>query len=81
MFINILLNLTFVLIIAAYAAANIIMTILAIEYGSTVKDILSEQDIGLGKVGVSIMYWPTFIILYIRSLRRINTDYSFEEDI
>lgn len=81
MFINILLNLTFVLIIAAYAAANIIMTILAIEDGNTIKDILSEQDIGLGKVGVSIMYWPTFAILYIRSLRRINTDYSFEEDI
>jgi hypothetical protein len=57
------------------------MTIISIQYGSTIKEVLNEQDFGLGKIGVSLMYWPTFIILYIRSLRTINTNFTFEEGV
>lgn len=76
MFITIL----FVLIILAYLAANIIMSTISIQYGSTTKEILLEQDFGLGKIGVSIMYWPTFVVLYVRSLLPINTTSCFDED-
>lgn len=75
-----MLNILFILVVIAYTAANIIMTTLSIQYGSTIKEILAEQDFGLGKIGVSIMYWPTFVVLYIRSLRSIDTNYSFENE-
>ena len=75
-----MLNILCLLVIIAYTAANIIMTTLSIQYGSTIKEILDEQDFGLGKIGVSIMYWPTFVVLYIRSLRSIDTNYSFENE-
>jgi hypothetical protein len=57
------------------------MSTISIQYGNTIKEILSEQDFGLGKIGVSIVYWPTFIILYIRSLLPINTKSCFDEDL
>lgn len=75
-----LINILFVLVIIAYLAANIIMTIISIQYDSTIKEILSEQDFGLGKIGVSIVYWPTFVVLYIKSLLPINTTSCFDED-
>ena len=75
-----MLNILFLLVIIAYLAANIIMTTISIQYGSTIKEILSEQDFGLGKVGVSIMYWPAFVVLYIKSLLPINTTSCFDED-
>ena len=73
-----MLFILFVLVIIAYLAANIIMSIVSIQYGSTIKEILSEQDLGLGKVGVSLMYWPTFLVLYIKSLLPINTKSCFD---
>ena len=75
-----LTNILFVLIIIAYLTANIIMTIISIQYGSTIKEILSEQDFGIGKIGVSIVYWPAFVVLYIRSLLPINTTSCFDEE-
>ena len=73
-----MLFILFVLVILAYLAANIIMSIVSIQDGSTIKEILSEQDFGLGKVCVSLMYWPTFLVLYIRSLLPINTKSCFD---
>jgi hypothetical protein len=70
-----------ILIVILYAIANIILTTIAIENGDTIQNILNEQDFGLGKIGVNLMYWPTFIVLYIRSLRPVNTNYSFEEEV
>ena len=75
-----LTNILFVLVIIAYLAANIIMSTISIQYGSTIKEILSEQDFGLGKIGVSIVYWPTFVVLYVKSLLPINTTSCFDED-
>lgn len=75
-----LTTILFVLVIIAYLTANAIMTTISIQYGSTIKEILSEQDFGLGKIGVSIVYWPTFVVLYIRSLLPINTISCFDED-
>ena len=74
-----LTTILFVLVIIAYLTANIIMTIISFQFDNTIKDILDEQDFGLGKVGVILMYWPAFIILYIRSLRPINTKSCFDE--
>jgi hypothetical protein len=75
-----LINILFVLVIIAYIVANVIMTIISIQSDNTIKDILDEQDFGLGKVGVILMYWPAFVILYIRSLRPINTKSCFDEE-
>ena len=75
-----LTTILFILIILAYLAANVIMTIISIQYGSTIKEVLNEQDFGLGKIGVLIMYWPTFVVLYIKSLLPINTTSCFDED-
>jgi hypothetical protein len=55
------------------------MTIISFQYGNTIKDILNEQDFGLGKIGVSLVYWPTFVVLYIKSLLPINTKSCFDE--
>jgi hypothetical protein len=68
-----MLNILFVLVIIAYLTANIIMTIISFQYGSTIKDILNEQDFGLGKVGVILVYWPAFVVLYIKALLPSNT--------
>ena len=76
---NVVLFVLFVLVVSAYIVANIAMTTIAIKDGSTVSDILSDQDYGLGKVGVSLMYWPTFIALYIKSLLPINTKSCFDD--
>lgn len=75
-----LTNILFVLVIIAYITANVIMSTISIQYGSIVSDILSEQDFGFGKIGVSIMYWPTFVVLYIKSLLLINTTSCFDEE-
>ena len=75
-----MLNILLTLVIIAYFAANIIMSNISIQYGSTIKEILSEQDFGLGKVGVSLVYWPTFVLLYLKSLLPINTTSCFDED-
>lgn len=75
-----MLNILFVLVIIAYLTANIIMSTISVQYGSTIKEVLNEQDFGLGKIGVSIMYWPTFVILYIKSLLQINTKSCFDEE-
>ena len=71
----------FILVVAAYVAANIILAYVAININGndTVSDILNEQDFGLGKVGVIFMYWPALIVIYLRSLRPINTEFSFDE--
>lgn len=68
-----MLNILFVLIIIAYLTANIIMTIISIQSSNTIKELLDEQDFGLGKVGVTLVYWPAFVVLYIKSLLPINT--------
>ena len=70
----------FTLVIIAYLAANAIMTIISFQDGSTIKELLNEQDFGLGKVGVSLVYWPTFLVLYIKSLLPINTTQCFDEE-
>ena len=75
-----MLNILFVLVIIAYLTANVIMTIISFQYGNTIKDILNEQDFGLGKIGVSLVYWPTFVVLYIKSLLPINTKSCFDEE-
>lgn len=77
---NVILFVLFVLVVFAYVSANVIMTVIAIKDDNTVSDILSEQDYGLGKIGVSLMYWPTFITLYIKSLLPINTKSCFDEE-
>ena len=61
-----MLNILCLLVIIAYTAANIIMTTLSIQYGSTIKEILDEQDFGLGfqtptfSVGCSSS-WASFV--------------------
>lgn len=75
-----MLNILFVLVIIAYLTANIIMSTISIQYRNTIKDILDEQDFGLGKVGVILVYWPTFVVLYIKSLLPINTKSCFNEE-
>ena len=75
---NIIVFILFALVIIAYLVANIIMSTISIQDGSTIKEILSEQDLGLGKVCVSLMYWPTFLVLYIKSLLPINTKSCFD---
>ena len=75
-----LTNILLILVIIAYISANIIMTTISFQYGNTIKDILNEQDFGLGKVGVSLVYWPTFVVLYIKSLLPINTKSCFDEE-
>ena len=77
---NVILFVLSALVVLSYVLANVIMTIIAIKDGSTVSDVLNEQDYGLGKVGVGIIYWPTFIVLYIRSLLPINTKSCFDEE-
>jgi hypothetical protein len=73
---------TIILAIAAYVAANIIMVYVSINVNGdeTVADVLKEQDFGLGKVGVIVMYWPALLCIYIRSLRSIDTSFSFGEE-
>lgn len=78
MLFNIIVFILFALVNIAYLVANIIMSIISIQDGSTIKEILSEQDLVLGKVGVSLMYWPTFLVLYIKSLLPINTKSCFD---
>ena len=75
-----LTTILFSLVIAAYVAANIILSVIAIKEDCTISELIVEQDFGLGKIGVSIMYWPTFVVLYIRSLRPVDTNYSFDKD-
>ena len=69
-----------ILVAAAYIAANIVMVYIVIQDGSTVSDILSEQDFGLVKAGVVLIYWPALFFIYLRSLRHIDTSFSFGED-
>lgn len=75
-----LTTILFVLVIITYLTANIIMTIISFQFDNTIKDILNEQDFGLGKVGVSLVYWPTFVVLYIKSLLPVSTKSCFDED-
>lgn len=77
-----LTTILFLLTIAAYVAANIIMVYVSINVNGdyTVADILNEQDFGLGKTGVILVYWPALLCIYIRSLRSIDTSFSFEEE-
>lgn len=75
-----MLNILFVLVIIAYISANVIMTIISFQYGSTIKELLDEQDFGLGKIGVSLVYWPTFVVLYIKSLLPISTKSCFDTE-
>jgi predicted transcriptional regulator len=71
-----------ILVAAAYIAANIAMVYIAMNVNGndTVADILNEQDFGLGKAGVILVYWPALLFISIRSLRPINTSFSFGED-
>lgn len=71
-----------ILVIAAYIAANIVMVYVAINTNGneTVTEIINEQDFGLGKVGVVLVYWPALLFIHIRSLKSINTSFSFGED-
>ena len=71
-----------ILVAAAYVAANIILAYVAINVNgnNTTADILNEQDFSLGKVGVILVYWPALIVIYLRSLRSIDTSFSFEEE-
>lgn len=75
-----LTNILFVLVIIAYLVANVIMTVISIQFGNTTKNIINEQDFGLGKIGVSLVYWPTFVVLYVKSLLPINTKSCFDEE-
>jgi hypothetical protein len=77
---NVILFVLFVLVVIAYVSANVIMSVIAIKDDNTITDLLSEQDFGLGKIGVGIMYWPTFVALYIKSLLPINTSSCFDEE-
>lgn len=77
---NMVLFVLFVLVVLAYVVANAIMSVIAIKDDNTISDILSDQDYGFGKVGVSLMYWPTFIVIYIKSLLPIHTKSCFDED-
>lgn len=78
MLFNLIVFILFALVNIFYLVANIIMTTISIQDGTTIKDILKEQDFGIGKVGVSLMYWPTFLVLYIKSLLPINTKSCFD---
>lgn len=78
MLFNLIVFILFALVNIFYLVANIIMTTISIQDGTTIKDILKEQDLGLGKVCVSLMYWPTLLVLYIKSLLPINTKSCFD---
>ena len=64
---DLFLSILFYLVIVAYATLNTILTVLAIQYGNTVSDILSEQDHGFGKIFMFICYWPALIIIGIKN--------------
>jgi hypothetical protein len=78
---NVILFVLFVLVVIAYVSANVIMSVIAIKDDNTITDLLSEQDYGLGKIGVSLVYWPTFVVLYIKSLLPIDTKSCFDDEI
>lgn len=75
-----ILNILFILVVVTYVIANIILALVAVNQDDTFEDILTySQDTKLGKFLMSIFYLPVFVVLKIRSLRCIDTYYSFED--
>ena len=75
-----IINILAVAVIIAYVLANIIQAVVAVDQNDTFTDILDySQDTKLGKFLMSLFYFPVFVVLKIKSLRRIDTYCSFED--
>lgn len=79
--INTITNIILVLVILAIITLNAILIKEAIERELTFSEIIAEeQDTRLGRILMTFLTIPTFIILYIKSLLPINTQSYFEDD-
>lgn len=79
--INTTTNIILILVILAIITLNVILIKEAIERELTFSEIIEEdQDTRLGRILMTFLTIPTFIILYIKSLLQINTQSCFDED-
>lgn len=75
-----IINILIIAVIIAYVLANIIQAIVAVDQNDTFEEILSySQDTKLGRFLMTIFYFPVLVFLKIRSLRRVDTSFSFED--
>ena len=79
--INTITNITLILVILEIIVLNIILIKESIERELTFSEIIAEeQDTRLGRILMTLLTIPTFIVLSIKSLLPINTTSCFDED-
>lgn len=76
-----MMNIIFIFVIVVYTVCNTIQAIMAVKDNESFKEMLdNSQDTKIGKVLMTIFYLPVLAFLKIRSLRHVNTSFSFEEN-
>ena len=76
-----MLNILFVLVIITYALAQIILSVTSIRDGYTFKEVVNySQNKKVGKIFMTIFYLPAHFIMFLWSLRPIDTKSCFDEE-